>query len=409
MDLTSFFTYSFQSLIDLTSGLAPIWAPIVFGFFFWKIWIYYIQTDYISKMKWIMLEVRLPREVYKPPQAMEFVLSALDQGSGGSKAEQYWTGRVLPWFSLEIASIEGELRFFVRTQSKFKDLVESRIYSQYSEAEIIESPDYTELVDYSRTGGVGMFGSEFVLSKADPLPIKTYVNYGMDRGFLDEKQRFDPMTPMLEFLGSVGKGEHVWIQILVKSPQKRYKKEDGKLGDWRDEARDTVKKMTQGEKKELKEGERPERPQLSKMQSENISDIERNMSKVGLDCGIRMIYLAKMDRFNPGQIASMMSSFKQFNSAELNGFKPKNDTGMDYPWENLDKKFGGFITGKKKTDIFDAYRRRSFFYPPHKRKPFVLTVEELATIFRFPSAIAETPTLKRLESKKAEPPSNLPV
>jgi hypothetical protein len=43
-------------------------------------------------------------------------------------------------------------------------------------------------------------------------------------------------------------------------------------------------------------------------------------------------------------------------------------------------------------------------------KPFILTTEELATVFHFPSGlVSQTPTLKRVGSKKSEAPSNLPV
>lgn len=409
MDYVSFFLESFSQLFSSVSDTANYWAPVVFGFIFWKVWIYYVQTEFISKIKWTLLEIRLPKEVAKPPQAMEMVLAALEQSGAGSKIEQYWTGRVQLWFSLEIVSIEGAIHFFIRAPSKLRDLVESRIYSQYPEVEITEAPDYTDHVPFSKNGKTNLFGTDFILSKADPYPIKTYVDYDMHKGYAEEEQRIDPMTPMLEFLGSIGRGEHAWIQILVKAHKKRFKKEDGKLGDWRDEAKAEIKKLIEGEKKEEKEGEKPSPARLTKTQNDNITAIERNMAKPGFDCGIRIIYLAESDKFNPGQIASMMSSFKQFNSSDLNGFKPTRDTSLDYPWEGLDKAMGSPRVGRKKNVIFDAYRRRSYFYHPHERKPFVLSTEELATIYRFPGAIAETPTLKRLESKKSEPPANLPI
>ena len=59
--------------------------------------------------------------------------------------------------------------------------------------------------------------------------------------------------------------------------------------------------------------------------------------------------------------------------------------------------------------MFESYRLRSYFHPPHKRKHFVLNAEELATIYHFPGGVAQTPTFGRIESRKAEPPMNLPV
>ncbi len=412
MDFISFFTYSFQQLITLSQDTAGYWAPFIFGFFFWKAWMYYIQTDYLSKMKWVLLEIHLPKEVYKPLQAMEFVLMSLDQPRPGSRYEKYWVGLVPPWFSLEVVSIGGNIRFFIRMHIFYKNLIEARIYSQFPEIELSEAPDYTNIPIPSAGTWVSLYGAEYKLLKPDPIPIKTYVDYGMDRAYLDEKQRFDPMAPMLESLGSIGPDEQFWVQILVQSHKKRYKKEDGDLGDWRDEAKDEVKKIMEGEKKEDdKKDDLRSVPlfRLTKTQTENIAAIERNISKTGLDCGIRAIYMAKPGKFVISNIPVISGLFKQYNSSELNGFKSVRSVGFDSPWEDVDRVLGIHRLGRVRRRFFDSYRRRSYFYPPYKRKPFVLTVEELATIFHFPSAIAETPTLKRMESKKSEPPTNLPL
>jgi hypothetical protein len=363
----------------------------------------------MAKMKWVMLEIHLPREIYKTPQSMEIILLTLDQGGRGSTYERYWKGTVQVWFSLEIVSIGGDVRFFIRTPTFFKDLIESRIYSQFPEIEISEAPDYTEIPVPAEGPGVSLFGFELQLTKPDPIPIKTYIDYEMHKGFLDEKQRFDPMTPLIEFLGSQGPGDQIWIQILVKAHRGRYVKEGGEVGDWRDEAKAEIKKITEGDKKDVKEGEVPPKINLTKMQNEAISAIERNASKVGLDCGIRAMYVATPGKFKVGNLAGLGGMFNAFNSANLNGFKRVNSTGFNIPWEEVDRFLHIHRLGKVRREFFDAYRRRSYFYPPYKRKPFVLSVEELATIFHFPSAIAETPTLKRLESKKSEPPHNLPI
>ena len=79
----------------------------------------------------------------------------------------------------------------------------------------------------------------------------------------------------------------------------------------------------------------------------------------------------------------------------------------------LRKKESIRVSGKKR-DLLHAYKLRSFFELPYKNfgglKPFILTTEELATIFHFPSGIvSQTPTLTRVPSKKSEAPSNLPI
>jgi hypothetical protein len=40
---------------------------------------------------------------------------------------------------------------------------------------------------------------------------------------------------------------------------------------------------------------------------------------------------------------------------------------------------------------------------------FVLNVEELASMWHFPGQILKVPTLERIESKEASPPTNLPI
>ena len=59
--------------------------------------------------------------------------------------------------------------------------------------------------------------------------------------------------------------------------------------------------------------------------------------------------------------------------------------------------------------MFDAYVKRGAFYAPFTRKLFVLNTEELATIYHFPGSVAKTPTISRIESKKGEPPTALPI
>jgi hypothetical protein len=89
----------------------------------------------------------------------------------------------------------------------------------------------------------------------------------------------------------------------------------------------------------------------------------------------------------------------------MNGFKPQNTTGVKYPWQDPT----GRRVADMKSAMFDAYRRRMYFYPPYARTPFVLNTEELATVYHFPGRVAQTPTLGKIESKRAEAPVNLPI
>lgn len=415
-----------DSFINISTGLQLLsdysifWLPIVLIIIAWFLWVHYIQTLFISKMKWVLFEVRIPRDVYKSPLAMEMVLiNAFHQTGGtGTWFAKWWEGKVRMWFSLEIVSLEGKIYFFIRVPEAFKKLTESQIYAQYPRAEITEVSDYTKMVPvFTKDGDFGVWGCEFILSKHDAYPIKTYVDYGLDKaiGTLEEEQRVDPITSMIESIASIGEGEQIWVQILIRASTDRYddpKKWFGKRG-WKDEGRSMLEELLKSYKGEK---DKPPSKIMTKGVEENIKSIERHLNKLGFDCGMRAIYIAKKDQYNGVHAHSILSSIRQYNSGEMNGFRPTNVTGFDYPWQDRT----GSKTAQQKTDLIKAYKARSYFYPPYNkaytgslfktgRKPFVLSSEELATVFHFPGKVSETPSFKRIESKTSEPPANLPI
>ncbi|HAT68367.1 MAG: hypothetical protein A2481_03150 [Candidatus Yonathbacteria bacterium RIFOXYC2_FULL_47_9] len=385
----------------------PYWAPIIFGAIFWHEWMSYVQERFRSAQKWIVLEIKLPKEIHKTPVAMEVVLNALYQSSEGTWFDKTWKGKVKDWFSLEMVSIEGDIKFFIRTTGIYKNVIEAQIYGQYPDIEIHEVPDYTRYVDYrGREGDWEMVGIEYELSKKDPYPIKTYVDYGLDKEGVKEEFKTDPLTSVIEYLGSIGPGEQVWIQILVQAASKRYTKKDGTKGDWKDEGKAIIDDLTKRNEKT------PEGMPVFKMmmatkgESEVIAAIERSMGKFGFDCGIRALYLVKRDKFNPSNIKALGGLLRPFTTNNLNGFKPMHFTaGFDYPWQD----YNGIRLSHHRKEQFKAYKQRSWFYSPRKLKPFVLTSEELATIYHFPGGVLQTPTFGRIPSRKNEAPVNLPI
>ena len=151
-----------------------------------------------------------------------------------------------------------------------------------------------------------------------------------------------------------------------------------------------------------------------------IESIERNANKLGFDSGIRVLYVTNSDRFDANRISGITGILKQYGAADYNGFKSARLTGFDFPWQDV---FGKKML-KKKTDIFTDYKNRNYFYGgfdmtkiatyfnhpnASSEKAFILSTEELATLFHLPGRVAETPTFERIESKKAEAPGNLPI
>jgi len=412
----------------ITASITLIIVIPILVYLAWNIWLSYIQTEFLRGLKWTTLEIKPPKEVFKSPLAMELMLNSLYQTGGhGNWLQKYWGGAVRAWFSLEIVSIEGNIHFYIRTQTKFKNIIESQIYAQYPQAEVSEVADYTDNVpEFSKDGPISLWGCNLVFTKDDPYPIKTYVDFGLDKavGSLDEEQRIDPITPMLEFMGSIGAGEQIWFQIMVRGDTKRFTvkkdgvEEEGKS--WNDKAKDIIKEFNASLNEKDKEGKTIATRRATRGEQGVIEAIERNASKFGFDAGIRAIYITAADKFDANRIAGVTGMVRQYSSNDFNSFKPEGATAFDFPWQDLT---GAKIVKKKKA-ILDEYKKRMYFYgafditkPPKYftypeksgKKPIILSTEELATMFHLPGRVAETPSFTRIEATKAEPPANLPV
>jgi hypothetical protein len=327
----------------------------------------------------------------------------------------------------EIASFEGQIHFFIWTRAGFRRIIESQLYAQYPGVQITEAPDYTRLIS-AVPSEWSIWGCDFKHTAKDPLPIKTYVEYGLDK-VQKEPEQIDPLANLIEFMASIGKGEYLWLQYIIRvhrgekygttpaNNQSSKLNEAGKPYTWRDEADELVneiRKKTRDSYIDVFTGEeRPGFPNPTKGQSEKMAAMERNVSKLAFDVGVRGIYIARPENFVGITIAHLIGLFKPFTTEGWNGINSSGwlKTFDDYPWE--------IGTEKKKDhyrhEIIEAYRRRQFFYDPFFeggiswKEAMVMSTEELATIFHIPSRSIETPSLERIQSATGEAPVNLPT
>ena len=196
--------------------LSPIWLPLVLFLLFFEFWQYYVRKYFNLEQGRVTLEILLPEEILKSPLAMELVLTHLHQtASPDNLVQTYWDGKNIPVFSLEIVSIGGTVRFFVNLVTrKYKNIFEAQLYSQYPGIEIREVPvDYTAEID-GALEEFDLFSMHFGISKADVYPIKTYIDYGLDKD-PKEELKIDPLTQMLDMLGSISPHDRMWIQVLI--------------------------------------------------------------------------------------------------------------------------------------------------------------------------------------------------
>jgi hypothetical protein len=397
--------------------LSPIALCAILAWLFCDIWMRYVRIKNFLSLKYTVLELRLPKDTWKSPLAMETVLHSIHNTADGSEYARFWKGETRPWYSLEIISIEGQVKFMVWTEDRRKNNLMSALYSQYPGIEITERADYTQAVQFDPSK-IRVWAAEFKFTKPDPYPIKTYVDYGLDK---DPKEEFkvDPLTHLIEWLGSLRPNEQAWFQFIVRAHVAEQHKAGtlwAKTDAWKDQAQKEVNTILKRDPKTKVAGDiNPDTgyaklPTISKGEQNIVEAIERSITKLPFDVCVRTLYIAKKDIFDtPFGIGGCISSMKQFNSESLNGFKPNgkrwHNKFAGVPWEdfmNMRRDFYGRLALK-------AYRRRSAFYPPYKSPTLVLNTEELATIWHLPGSVSATPGLARVPSKKAEAPVNLPV
>ncbi len=406
--------------LSLALFLAPLWLPVLLVSAALTLWVILRRSEFIASQEHVLFEIKLPRSVIKTPLAMEVVLSGLHISLGESSwYKKYILGSTRPWWSLEIASIEGQVHFFIWTRARFRRIVEMQIYGQYPGAQVVEALDYTRFIS-AKHEEWSIFGFDFThTSDDDPLPIKTYVEYGLDK-IQKESEQTDPLATLIEFMASVGKGENIWLQFIIRTHKgEKYgkKNEEGKPYTWRDEAKKLVEELrheTVGKVryKDVFTGEMRETegfPNPTKGQSEKMAAVERNVSKLAFDVGIRGIYISTPEDFDSVNISGLAGIFKQFNSEDWNGIRVIRGFAEfnDYPWEIGIDKLKNFY----RKQIVSAYRRRQFFYEPfdNSKTAMVMSTEELATLFHIPSNAVSSPALSRIQSPTSEAPTNLPT
>lgn len=397
-----------------------LWKPFAFLYLWWR------REKYDATVKRIVLEIKIPKEVLKPIKAMENVFAGFHAVHDVFNWRERWIeGQFQLSFSLEIVSLGGEIHFYIRTPEQFRGIIESNIYSQYPDAEIFEVPDYTKNVPQDIPNKEwDLWGTDLINTKPDPYPIKTYPKFEAEAQHMEEK-RIDPLAGLLEGLATLGPGEQMWIQIVVK-PIREEKP-------WQKEGREIINKMARRpakpkpkpmiqeaaevlvfgppKEKEKKEEEAfpPVRMKLTPGEEEVMKAIEEKISKFGFDCNIRYIYLGKEEVFFKPRARIPYGFFKEVSSETLNGFKPDKRTitkVKSVPFWFLDKR----RVYLRKRRIFRYYCKRWTPFFPRPGGTFVLNTEELATLFHFPGRIAApAPSIPRIEAKKGEPPPELPV
>ena len=379
---------------------------------------HYIRFAYWFRQPMVLLHIELPAEVEKSPLAMEVILTGLwNNGSETTFLQRIWKGQFRSMTTLELVSNGGRIGYYVHLRKNWKDFMEARIYGQFPEAHITEVvDDYVTQVGYSPETHE-LWGTEYSKSKPDAVPIKTYIDWGMDKDPDKPEKQVDPLTNILEFMSSIKSDEHIWFQIVMKA-----RKADEWYGFYK-----TLDSYIEGGKQAIKEvfeeavqrtAERVEDEMakkslasrgvmlLSQPEKDRIESIERNFNKLRFDCGLRTMYIVKKGKFDLPKVGNLVRFFDPFRAPNFNVINVCRGLSIfDYPWQD----WGDIRRRMVRKRMFFWYKHRAYFYVPYDQVPVILTTEELASMWHFPSSAVKTPGLVRVASRVGTAPPNLPT
>lgn len=333
--------------------------------------------------------------------------------------EMYFQGRFFQSiFSFEIQGINGEMHFYIRTESRYRNLVEAAIYAQYPEAEIEEAEDYVNAVPSNIPNPEwNMWGTDYKFSKEDAYPIRTYHKFQEDV----TKGMIEPLAPLADAIATLPLGHQIWLQILVrpvkdtewasavkkvvaKLANREVKKESRAIVNFLKEAVDVLVSSVKyifgpvSDKEDEKE-DQPLQWRLTPVEKDVLQAVEESLNKKAFRTKLRLIYVGHREDFNKIFYRAPDGFTHQFNDINLNTLVKDNETKTyaNYWFRDYRLKWA-------QRKIFRRYRIRDNDGPN-----MYLNTEELATIWHLPDMSAMSPAIARVEAKKGGPPLNLPV
>lgn len=398
--------------LSILVALSPIWVPFTLFHIFFERWQDYTGLKFQDDNGRVTLWIKPPQEVFKSPEAMESVFSqAYNSYARDNLIQTYIDGKRPLTYSFEIAFVEGEVRFYINVpRKKVKNHIEALLYANYPGVEVVELPvDYTGEVK-NDLDKHDFMGFHFVKKEDEVLPIKTYIDFGLDK-MPKEEEKFEPMAPLLEHIGKCKPHERIWIQILA-TPHVKQDFKNGFLSEkptWEKAGKAKIKAMMEGERPG--DTDNPYTPsRLTAGERDTVAAIERNISKFAYEVSIRAMYITlDKSKFDGDMIGPILRGMSQWDIIGRNGIGLKWRT--DFDWNMISDPSGQKKKYYKKREL-DFYKGRNWIdgdAKKHGDAPKVMSAEELASIYHIPGKSVITPALSRVEAIRRNAPSNLPT
>jgi hypothetical protein len=361
-----------------------VWLPIVLILAFLT-FRNYRRIDTVRATESVLLVLEIPKANDKSELAAEQLFASL-HGILRDKKELRYSAGIQEHLSFEMASVDGQIRFYVWLPKSLQSFVEGQVYSQYPTVQIHAADE--DYVAHERRHSV-VHTAELALTASEYLPIKTFQSFEVD--------------PLAGITGTLAKlestGEELWVQVLVRPIADDWHKASDK---WISSVKtgSPFAFLSGGEGFNFKwvggliaalstppeqgAGGDAKPKELSERDKTRISEAEKKATKLGYQVKIRVAYLGESTVNAKLRLQAIVGTFKQFNSTNLNGFRM------------IDASF-------KKEDLL-RYKSRLFM-----DRGYILNIEELASVFHLPHTNVETPNIVWASSKTAEPPAKLPV
>ncbi len=438
MDIFSYLTdslhYMFSNAWVFTRSGGWILFVTTFLYIAKHLWHERVNHHFIEHQNWVFLHIKIEKENLQSLLAVEQMFSNLHAlHANFTFAEKWLEGKVNLWFSMEIVSIGGKISFIVRTPKQSMQLVQSAFYSHFSNAEITVIDDYMEHLKHwdHKKSSWDLWGTEFKMTKNQAYPIRTWREFEHPAA---EEPILDPLSTLYEALSRAEPHELMAVQYILRPVQD---------SDWVPQSASLVKKLKEeedhnkgfienwfpffffGSKKTVFEAiagsgkggahgdEAPKQPKVMRMSEGEkavLLGIEEKMKKPAWETKIRFLYIAPKDKFDGSKKSAMIGAFRGFTSSQSNGLKPDvSGTWTNYNYalfKGLEKPFVDYKVQYKKEEFLKGYTNRSRWIG---QKEMVMNTEELATLIHFPLASVKTSSVERIDVKRGQPPSNLPI
>jgi hypothetical protein len=322
--------------------------------------------------------------------------------------------------SLEIGSYEGKICFFVRADERSVSLIESQLYAQYPEIDIERVP----VKNLEPKEDESVLSADFKLVHPEIYPIKRHPQFddllsrqnvdsiaGITSALLrypDATMRghiqiiLDPLSSkfrkrVLKFLPLLKRGvasrldwyAHLFTAVHLARGWRwwAYLPLNIAMGGFRawfsfvptlDEIAMITDEMTDDS---LEDEHMIKSSRRSHENEDPMGAVADKVNRLLFTSNVRVNVVARASAEDSAalKLEEIAASFKQFTLPHCNGFR------------------------------LQKIRKEQTLSSNFARVPFILSVEEIATLWHFPSALVKTPNIDWVPCRKLEPPVDMPV